>query len=161
ELFLMVALVVVMISTFRIYFRNILQIRWREHLTAYFVDGWIGPYAYDHSQLHHKETDNPDQRISEDIQSYVASALGLSLSLLSAVASLVSFSGVLGRWSGTWPLKIDGREYWIPGLMMWVAILYSIVSMYLTHRVGKTLVGINFDRLRFEADFRYGLVRFR
>lgn len=161
EHFLLVALIVVLISTYRIYFRNILQIRWREHLTAYFVDGWIGPYAYDHSQLHHKQTDNPDQRISEDIQSYVASALGLSLSLLSAVATLVSFSGVLWRLSGTWPLRLAGHEYWIPGLMMWVAILYSIVSMYFTHRVGRTLVGINFDRLRFEADFRYGLVRFR
>lgn len=161
EEFLVVALVVVLISTYRIYFRNILQIRWREHLTKYFIDGWIGPYAYGHSQLHHKETDNPDQRISEDIQSYVASALGLSLSLLSAVATLVSFAGVLWRLSGTWPLRIGEHEYWIPGLMMWVAILYSIVSMYLTHKVGKTLVGINFDRLRFEADFRYGLVRFR
>jgi putative ATP-binding cassette transporter len=161
EHFLLMALVVVLISTYRIYFRNILQIRWREHLTAYFIDGWIGPYAYGHSQLHHKETDNPDQRISEDIQSYVASALGLSLSLLSAVATLVSFSGVLWRLSGTWPLRVGGQEYWIPGLMMWVAILYSIVSMFLTHQVGRTLVGINFDRLRFEADFRYGLVRFR
>ena len=161
EIFLGVALVVVLISTYRIYVRNILQIRWREHMTAYFVDGWIGPYAYGHAQLHHRDTDNPDQRISEDIQSYVASALGLSLSLLSAVATLISFSGVLWRLSGTWPLRIGEHEFWIPGLMMWVAILYSIVSMYLTHKVGKALVGINFDRLRFEADFRYGLVRFR
>jgi len=161
EIFLGVALVVVIISTYRIYVRNILQIRWREHLTRHFVDGWIGPYAYGHAQLHHRDTDNPDQRISEDIQSYVASALGLSLSLLSAVATLVSFSGVLWRLSGTWPLRIGGYELWIPGLMMWVAILYSIVSMYLTHKVGRSLVGINFDRLRFEADFRYGLVRFR
>lgn len=161
EQFLLVALVVVMISTYRIYFRNILQIRWREHMTAHFLDRWVGPYAYAHAELHHRTTDNPDQRISEDIQSYVASALGLSLSLLSAVATLVSFAGVLWRLSGTWPLRIAGHEFWIPGLMMWVAILYSIVSMYLTHKVGKTLVGINFDRLRFEADFRYGLVRFR
>jgi putative ATP-binding cassette transporter len=161
EVFLAVALVVVLISTYRIYFRNILQIRWREHMTAHFIDGWIGPFAYGHAQLHHRETDNPDQRISEDIQSYVASALGLSLSLLSAVATLISFAGVLWRLSGTWPLRIGEREFWIPGLMMWVAILYSIVSMFLTHRVGRTLVGINFDRLRFEADFRYGLVRFR
>ncbi|HZR80309.1 MAG TPA: ABC transporter ATP-binding protein/permease [Candidatus Binatia bacterium] len=161
EHFLLVALIVVLISTYRIYFRNILQIRWRENLTAYFIDSWIGPYAYGHSQLHHEQTDNPDQRISEDIQSYVASALGLSLSLLSAVATLASFSGVLWKLSGSWPLRIGDHEYWIPGLMMWVAILYSIVSMFFTHRVGRTLVGINFDRLRFEADFRYGLVRFR
>jgi putative ATP-binding cassette transporter len=161
EIFLGVALVVVLISTFRIYFRNILQIRWREHLTDHFVSRWMGPYAYGHRELHHKDTDNPDQRISEDIQSYVASALGLSLSLLSAVATLVSFAGMLWTLSGTWPLRIGTHEFWIPGLMMWVAILYALISMYLTQRVGRTLVGINFDRLRFEADFRYSLVRFR
>jgi len=161
EIFLAMALLVVLISTYRIYFRNILQIRWREHLTAHFVTSWIGPYAYGHRELHLADTDNPDQRISEDIQSYVASALGLSLSLLSAVATLVSFAGMLWTLSGSWPLRIGEQEYWIPGLMMWVAILYAMVSMFLTHRVGRTLVGINFDRLRFEADFRYGLVRFR
>lgn len=161
ELFLGVALAVVLISTYRIYVRNILQIRWREQLTDYFVSNWMGPYAFGHSELHHKDTDNPDQRISQDIQSYVASALGLSLSLLSAVATLVSFAGMLWTLSGTWPLRIGAREFWIPGLMMWVAILYALISMYLTQRVGRTLVGINFDRLRFEADFRYVLVRFR
>jgi len=161
EIFLGVALIVVLIANYRIYFRNILQIRWREHLTGFFVESWMGPYAYGHRQLHHNDTDNPDQRISQDIQSYVASALGLSLSLLSAVATLVSFAGMLWSLSGTWPLRLGEHEFWIPGLMMWVAILYALLSMYLTHRVGRTLVGINFDRLRFEADFRYSLVRFR
>jgi putative ATP-binding cassette transporter len=161
EIFLFVALIVVLISTYRIYVRNILQIRWREYLTGHFVADWIGPYAYGHSELHHKDTDNPDQRISQDIQSYVASALGLSLSLLSAIATLVSFAGMLWALSEAWPLRLGGHEYWIPGLMMWVAIGYALLSMYLTHRVGRPLVGINFDRLRFEADFRYSLVRFR
>ncbi|MCK6556656.1 ABC transporter ATP-binding protein/permease [Candidatus Binatia bacterium] len=160
-IFLGVALVVVSIATYRIYFRNILQIRWREQMTQYFLGRWMGPYAYGHRELHHRDTDNPDQRIAQDIQSFVASALGLSLSLLSAVATLVSFAGMLWTLSGTWPLRIGEREFWIPGLMMWVAIAYALVSMYLTHWVGKPLVGINFDRLRFEADFRYGLVRFR
>jgi vitamin B12/bleomycin/antimicrobial peptide transport system ATP-binding/permease protein len=161
EIFLGVALVVVLISTYRIYLRNILQICWREHLTNHFVGCWIGPYAYGHRELHHNDTDNPDQRISQDIQSFIASALGLSLSLLAAVATLVSFAGMLWTLSGTWPLRVGEHELWIPGLMMWVAIFYAIISMYLTHRVGRTLVGINFDRLRFEADFRYNLVRFR
>jgi putative ATP-binding cassette transporter len=161
EWFLATALVVVFVSTYRIYVRNILQIRWREQLTDYFLGEWMGPHAYLHRELHHDETDNPDQRISQDIQSYVASALGLSLSFLSAIATLVSFAGILWTLSGTWPLRVAGYEFWIPGLMMWVAILYALVSTWLTHRVGRSLVRINFDRLRFEADFRYGLVRFR
>jgi putative ATP-binding cassette transporter len=159
--FLAVALLVVFVSTYRIYVRNILQIRWRTHLTDHFLGEWMGPHAYLHQELHHNETDNPDQRISEDIQSYVASALGLSLSLLTAVATLISFAGILWTLSGTWPLRFGTHELWIPGLMMWVAILYAIISMWLTHLVGRRLVSINFNRLRFEADFRYGLVRFR
>jgi putative ATP-binding cassette transporter len=161
EVFLVVALIVVFISTYRIYVRNILQMRWRTQLTDHFLGEWMGPHAYTHRELHHKETDNPDQRISEDIQQYVASALGLSLSLLSAVATLVSFAGMLWVLSGDWPLRIGEREFWIPGLMMWVAIGYALLSTWLTHRVGRSLVAINFDKLRFEADFRYGLVRFR
>ena len=161
EIFLAVALMVVLVSTYRIYVRNILQIRWREHLTDYFLGEWMGPHAYCQRELHHNEMDNPDQRISQDIQSYVASALGLSLSLLSAVATLVSFAGILWALSGTWPLRLGAHEFWVPGLMMWVAIGYALISTWLTHRVGRSLVSINFDRLRFEADFRYALVRFR
>jgi vitamin B12/bleomycin/antimicrobial peptide transport system ATP-binding/permease protein len=161
EIFLAVALVVVLVSTYRIYVRNILQIRWRTQLTDHFLGQWMGPHAYAHRELFHKDNDNPDQRISEDIQQYVASALGLSLSLLSAVATLISFAGMLWVLSGDWPLRFGTHEIWIPGLMMWVAILYALVSTWLTHRVGRSLVGINFDKLRFEADFRYGLVRFR
>ena len=161
QVFLAVALMVVFVSTYRIYVRNILQIRWREHLTDHFLGKWIGPQAYWHRELHHDETDNPDQRIAEDVQTYVASALGLSLSLLSAVATLISFAGILWRLSGEWPLHIGDQDWHIPGLMMWVAILYALTATWLTNRVGRSLVGINFNRLRFEADFRYGLVRFR
>jgi len=161
QVFLAIALMVVFVSTYRIYVRNILQIRWREHLTDHFLGKWIGPQAYWHRELHHKETDNPDQRISEDVQSYVASALGLSLSLLTAVATLISFGGVLWQLSGQWPLHIGEHDLHIPGLMMWVAIIYALTSTWLTNLVGRSLVSINFNRLRFEADFRYGLVRFR
>lgn len=161
EWFLATALVVVFVSTYRIYVRNILQMRWRTQLTDYFLGQWMGPHAYAHRELHHNDTDNPDQRISEDIQNYVASALGLSLSFLSAIATLISFAGMLWALSGHWPLRIGQYEFWIPGLMMWVAIGYALISTWLTHRVGRSLVSINFDRLRFEADFRYGLVRFR
>jgi putative ATP-binding cassette transporter len=148
-------------STFRIYLRQRLEIHWREYLTNNYVQRWVGAQAYWQAELHEGTIDNPDQRISEDIRDFVASALGLSLSLLSAVVTLVSFGGILWRLSGLWPIHVGDVEYRVPGLMMWVAIVYAVLAMWLTHLVGRKLVPINFDRLRCEADFRYGLVRFR
>ena len=159
--FLAVALGFVLVSTYRVYLRQALEIRWRRGLTAHYTEGWIGPRAYVQAELHRGEVDNPDQRIHEDVRDFAASALGLSLSLLSAVVTLVSFGGLLWRLSADWPLRLDDAQLRIPGLMMWVVVAYSLVSILITHRVGRKLVPINFDRLRLEADFRYGLVRFR
>ena len=87
----------VVASTYRVYLRQALEIRWRRALTGHYLSRWISSQAYGQSQLHRGEIDNPDQRIAEDVREYVASALGLSLSFLSAVATLVSFGGLL--WS--------------------------------------------------------------
>ncbi len=160
-LFLAVALGFVLISTYRIYVRQALEVRWRRGVTADYLERWMGPRAYAQARLHGAELDNPDQRISEDVRDFVASALGLSLSLLSALVTLASFGGLLWTLSRHSVLPFASAELRVPGLMLWVAVGYAIVSTWLTHLVGRRLVPINFDRLRFEADFRYGLVRFR
>ena len=161
SVFFGLVLVFLVVAAYRIYFRQALEIRWRRGLTDHYLAGWMRSGAYYRLQLHEKETDNPDQRIAEDVRDYVASALGLSLSLLSAVATLVSFLGILWGLSGEWRFHLAGSEFQIPGLMVWVALLYSGLSTWITHRVGRRLVPINFDQQRFEADFRYCLVRFR
>jgi putative ATP-binding cassette transporter len=160
-LFLGVALVFVVVATYRIYLRQILEIRWRRGLTAHYLERWMGPQAYVQAELHRGELDNPDQRLQEDVRDFVASALGLSLSFLSAVATLVSFGGLLFVLSRHFPLHLDGTELRIPGFLLWLALGYAAFSTWLTHVVGRRLIPINFDRLRFEADFRYGLMRFR
>ncbi len=159
--FLTAALVFVFASTYRIFLRQTLEMRWRRGLTAHFIERWIGARAFIQAKLHADDIDNPDQRIQEDVRDFVASALGLSLSLLSAVATLISFGGILWRESSDWPIRLAGNEFQIPGFMMWVAVVYAVFSMWITHVVGRRLVPINFDRLRLEADFRYGLIRFR
>jgi putative ATP-binding cassette transporter len=153
--------IVLVASTYRIYFRQLLEVRWRRSVTTHYLERWIGPESYLHGEMHRGEMDNPDQRIAEDIRDFVASALGLSLSLLAAIVTLVSFGGILWRLSGDWPLSLGSVHVRIPGFMLWVAILYALLAMWITHIVGRCLVPINFDKLRFEADFRYGLVRFR
>ena len=149
----------VVVSAYRIYVRQVLEVRWRRNLTENYVGRWIGPHAYGQSQLH-GDLDNPDQRIAEDIRDFVASALGLSLSLLSAVATLVWFGGLLWSLSRDWAFPIAGHTH-VPGILLWVALAYAALSTWLTHRVGRPLVGLNFDRLRYEADFRFALMRFR
>jgi putative ATP-binding cassette transporter len=151
----------VLVSAYRIYLRQLLEIRWRRGVTTHYVDRWMNERAYCQAQLHGDEVDNPDQRIAEDVRDFAASALGLSLSLLSSVATLVSFGGLLWTLSGDWALPFDARHLHVPGFLLWVALLYAALSTWLTHVVGRRLVPLNFDRLRYEADFRYGLMHFR
>jgi putative ATP-binding cassette transporter len=160
-IFFALALGYVFVSTYRIYVRGAVEIRWRRWLTDYFLREWISAQAYCQIELHHKATDNPDQRIQEDVRNFVASALGLSLSLLSAVVTLVSFAAILWSLSGRWAFPFGGNHLHIPGLMMWVAIVYALLASGVTHAVGRPLIPIQFDRQRFEADFRFSLARFR
>jgi putative ATP-binding cassette transporter len=160
-IFFAYVVVFLLVSTYRIWIRQRLEMRWRRVVTTQYLSKWMATDAYVHSKLHSDDTDNPDQRIAEDIRSYVASALGLSLSLLAAIATLVSFGDMLWTLSGDWPLTLGEVKIRIPGLMMWVAVVYALVASGLTHWVGRSLIRINFDRLRVEADFRYGLIRFR
>jgi vitamin B12/bleomycin/antimicrobial peptide transport system ATP-binding/permease protein len=159
-MFLLATLGFVFASAYRIYTRQAVEIRWRRGLTAHYVERWMSPRCYLMEELHGGEVDNPQQRIQEDVRDFVSSALGLALSLLAALATLVSFGRFLYRLSAGWPIPVGGTVV-VPGLMLWVAVGYALVAMWLTHRVGRHLVPINFDRLRLEADFRYGLVHFR
>ena len=90
-------------SAVRIYLRAQLEIRWRRSVTAHFLERWMSAQAYCQAELHYGEVDNPDQRIAEDVRDFVASVLGLSLSLLSAVVTLLSFGGLLWALSRHWP----------------------------------------------------------
>jgi putative ATP-binding cassette transporter len=160
-LFAVAVLGFVAVSTYRIYVRQALEIRWRTWLTDHLLEEWISPHACSQMEAVRADADNPDQRLAEDVRNYVASALGLSLSLLAALATLAAFAGLLWRMSSHWPVQIGSAHFEIPGFMMWVAFVYAAIASWITHRVGRPLVPINFDRLRLEADFRFGLVRFR
>ncbi len=159
--FLAVSLTFLLASTYRVYVRQALEIRWRRALTADYVHRWMSPHAYALAELHRGDVDNPDQRVAEDIRDFVASALGLSMSLLAAVVTLVSFGGMLWGFSQPWAIDLGSSHLRIPGLILWVGLVFAGFSTWITHVVGRRLVPLNFDRLRLEADFRYGLMRFR
>ena len=146
-------------AVYQLYLNQMLQIRWRRWLTDRYLTGWLKDTAYYRMQLHATETDNPDQRIAEDLRLFVSTTLGLSLGFLRAIVTLVSFIAILWVLSG--PFTIPWVNVTVPGYMVWTALLYAIVGTWLTNLIGRPLIQLNFNPQRYEADFRYSLVRFR
>ncbi|MGC8603603.1 MAG: ABC transporter ATP-binding protein/permease, partial [Desulfomonilaceae bacterium] len=107
-------------------------------------------------------TDNPDQRISEDIDSFIDLTLSLSIKLLNSIATLASFIVILWQLSGTLEVPLGSiGTFSIPGYMVWAAIGYSVIGTWLTMRVGNPLIELNFNQQRYEADFRFSMARLR
>lgn len=151
-----IAAVAIAIAVYKLYLTQMLTIRWRRWLTEKHFAAWLA-----HKNYYRLEqagyTDNPDQRLAEDLNSFAESTLSLGLGLIGNVVSLVSFSVIL--WGASGSLEIFGIE--VPGYMFWAALLYAIVGSWLVHLVARRLIGLNNNQQRFEADLRFGLVRVR
>jgi vitamin B12/bleomycin/antimicrobial peptide transport system ATP-binding/permease protein len=163
-MFTLLAFTWIIIVVYQRYFQQMLQIEWRTWLTERFLADWMKDQAHYRMQLVARAgtapaagVDNPDQRIADDLRMFVDYTLSLSLGLLSAVVTLFSFLTILWGLSGA--LELWGVS--IPGYMVWAALLYAIVGSVLTHLVGRPLIGLDFNQQRFEADFRFSLVRLR
>ena len=140
---------------------QMLQIRWRRWLTRRYLSSWLADRSYYHLELK-SATDNPDQRISEDLNQFTSYVLTLSLGLLSAVVSLASFLVILWGLSGPANIPIGSwGTLHIPAYLVWAALLYAGVGTWLTIKIGRPLVPLNFDQQRLEANFRFSLVRLR
>jgi len=155
--FTLLAVIYIINGVYRQYFEQMLMIEWRSWMTQRFLSAWLQDRAYYRLQLLDKGTDNPDQRIADDLNIFVDLTLTLSLGLLSAVVTLVSFVGILWGISGA--LSVFGIN--VPGYMVWVALVYAIAGTWLAHLIGRPLIRIGFDQQRYEANFRYSLVRLR
>ena len=156
-----IAAAFIVIAVYQLYLNQMLQIRWRRWLTGSYLADWIGGRTYYRLQLTDRGTDNPDQRIAEDLALFCDRTLNLVLGLMSAVVTLISFVTILWTLSGTLSFALGGRQLDIPGYMVWVAIIYAIAGTLLAHRIGRPLIGLNFNQQKFEANFRFSLVRFR
>ena len=155
--FCWLAAIFILIAVYALYLRQALQMRWREWVTRAYLDRWLDGRAYYRIALTDPGTDNPDQRIADDIRIFTESTLALGLGLMRSTVTLVSFIFVL--WSLSGPLTVLGID--IPGYMVWVALVYAVVGTWLAHLVGRRLIGLNFERQKVEADFRFALVRLR
>jgi vitamin B12/bleomycin/antimicrobial peptide transport system ATP-binding/permease protein len=145
--------------------QSLVLLRWRRWLTQYYVSHWLSRQSHYRMTLEGGETDNPDQRISEDIRSFIegdATGNGIysySITLISTLSSLVSFSIVLWDLSGNYPLP--GTDIHLPGFLFWVALVYATIGTLITFVIGRSLNVLYFERQRREADFRFSLARLR
>jgi vitamin B12/bleomycin/antimicrobial peptide transport system ATP-binding/permease protein len=156
-MFTLLAILYIVNGVYRLYFQQMLMIEWRSWMTESYLANWLKDRAYYRLQLLDRGTDNPDQRIADDLNIFVDLTLTLALGLLSAVVTLVSFVGILWGISGA--ATFGGIE--VQGYMVWVALGYAIAGTLLTHLIGRPLIGIGFEQQRFEANFRFALVRLR
>jgi putative ATP-binding cassette transporter len=148
-------------SVYGLYLNQMLQIRWRRWLTSRYLGAWLSERAYYQLELGGR-TDNPDQRIAEDLNQFTTYVLSLSIGLISSVVSLISFLVILWGLSGPADIAIGKwATLHIPAYLVWAALLYAGIGTWLTVKIGRPLVPLNYARQRFEADFRFSLVRFR
>jgi putative ATP-binding cassette transporter len=149
------------LKVYQLYLNQWLQIRWRNWMTTRYLGGWIRDANHYRMQLLGDAADNPDQRIADDTKRFVEQTMELGIGLLSAVVTLASFVFILWTLSNEAPLHLFGRDIPIPGYLVWAALVYAVLGTTLTHLIGWPLVGLNFQQQRYEADFRFNLVRVR
>jgi vitamin B12/bleomycin/antimicrobial peptide transport system ATP-binding/permease protein len=160
-IFCALASVYTILVVYQNYLNLWLQIRWRRWLTQTYLRQWLNTANHYRMQLLGDAADNPDQRIADDLQMFTQNTLSIGLGLLNSVVSLCSFVVVLWKLSEKAPLHLFGMDIGIPGYLVWAALIYSIVGTMLTHVIGWRLIPLNFRQQRFEADFRFNLVRTR
>jgi putative ATP-binding cassette transporter len=149
-------------AVYRQYLRQVLVMRWRTWLTERLIEHWLQPgTAYRLAQAPGAGIDNPDQRIADDANSFASSCLDLSLGLLNASVTLLSFVAILWHLSGSLVLPLGTSSLPVPGYMVWVAVLYAGLGSWITQRLGRPLLGLSAQGQKVEADFRYALVQVR
>ena len=159
--FTVLAFIYIILAVYAYYLQQVLILHWRRWLTGRYIDAWLQNKTYYRLQMFGKDMDNPDQRISEDVNLFVTDTLGFFVGIIQAVCTLLSFVVILWQLSGPFSFQLLGRTWQVPGYMVWVAVAYAVVGTWLTHRVGHKLVALNFLQQRREADFRFSMMRMR
>jgi vitamin B12/bleomycin/antimicrobial peptide transport system ATP-binding/permease protein len=165
--FCVLAAAFILLAVYQLYLNQWLQIRWRRWMTRAYLDHWLSGANHYRMQLLGDAADNPDQRIAEDIKMFIdggtngMGVLSIGLGLLNSIVTLGSFAVILWSLSATAPLHLFGSVWAIPGYLVWAALIYAVIGTALTHLIGRPLIALKFQQQRYEADFRFNLVRVR
>jgi putative ATP-binding cassette transporter len=160
-IFCALAAAFILLAVYQVYLNQWLQIRWRQWMTGAYLGKWLNGANHYRMQLLGDAADNPDQRIAEDINMFIEKILYLGLGLLNSVVTVGSFVAILWMLSASAPFTLFGINWAIPGYLVWAALIYSIAGTAITQWIGRALIGLNFMQQRYEADFRFSLVRVR
>lgn len=155
------AAIYILLAVYSYYLQQTLILNWRRWLTTRFIDIWLQNKTYYNLQMFGKDTDNPDQRISEDVRQFVEMTLSFGIGILKAFCMFASFVVILYNLSGSLSFTFMGKTWTINGYMLWASLLYSVIGTYITYIVGRKLVKINFIQQKYEADFRFSMIRLR
>jgi putative ATP-binding cassette transporter len=159
--FLVLVVPYIIAAVYQTYLTQMLQIRWRQWLTKRYVDAWLSHGMHYQMQVLGDGTDNPDQRISQDLTTFSSQTLNLVIGVISSVTTIVAFLAMLWTLSAQVAIPWHGTKIVIPGYLVWAAVVYSFCGTILTAMVGRRLIHLNFNQERFNADFRFSLVRLR
>lgn len=159
--FALLAFGAIALSVYQTYLSQLLDLRWRRWLTGDYLSRYLSAQTYYHLELFHRGQDNPDQRIADDLNQFSQLTTSLFTGLLSAVANLVAFVGLLWVLSSKVVVPWGGAEHHIPGFLVWVALIYAVVWTWVAAKVGNPLIWLNFNQQRVQADFRFSLIRLR
>lgn len=159
--FTVIAFVYIIMAVYAVYLRQMLEIKWRTWMTRHYLRSWMAKQVYYKLQVLNSDMDNPDQRISEDINSFINLTLTLFLGFLKQFTTLMAFVFVLWNLSGVLEIPFGETVLSVPGYMVFLCLIYSTLGTWFAHKVGSRLISLNYDQQRFEADFRFNMVRVR
>lgn len=149
-------------SVYAYYLQQTLALRWRRWMTEEYLSRWTSHQMFYRMEMFSGgRSDNPDQRISEDINLFTTRTLSFMSGLLRAITTIFCFIFVLWTLSEPLSFTLGGSTFHVCGYLVWTVLAYSVIGTWITHKVGHRLVGLNFVQQKLEADFRYAMVRLR
>ncbi|MGI4813984.1 MAG: ABC transporter ATP-binding protein/permease [Janthinobacterium lividum] len=158
--FSILAFIFIVLSVAATYFQQMLEFRWRRWITTHYIDRWLNQHTFYRIQRD-QLADNPDQRISDDLQALASTTLSLTLDLLPTLVTLATFTTILWALSGPLAFTLAGVHLSIPGYLVWAAVFYALVGSYVIYKAAHPIVGVRYQQQRVEANFRFSLIRVR
>jgi len=159
--FTLLAFAAIALNVYQTYLSQLMDLRWRKWLTGDYLRRYLSAQTYYHMEVFKRGQDNPDQRIADDLTQFSQLTTSLFTGMLSAIANLVAFIGLLWVLSAKVVIPWGGSEHHVAGFLVWVALLYAVAWTWVAAKIGNPLIWLNFNQQRVQADFRFSLMRLR